>query len=83
VQAAQELYKGLKGRNKKRLEGQRNTSFEERSCNKIKKKGELSGSQPTNLDQIIYIGDPYDFKEVGMGLLLFLESLSLLSILLV
>jgi hypothetical protein len=74
---------GLKGRNKKWLEGQCNISFEERSCNKIKKKGELSGSQPTNLDQIIYIGDPYDCKGVGLGLLLLLESLLLSSILLV
>jgi hypothetical protein len=44
-----------KGRNRKWLEGERNISFEERSCNKIKKKRELSGSQPENLDRIIYM----------------------------
>jgi hypothetical protein len=44
-----------KGRNKKRLEGHNNIIFEEISCNKVKKKREISGSQPENLDQIIYM----------------------------
>jgi hypothetical protein len=55
VQAAEELDNGLKEETKSGWKDKCNISFEERSCNKIKKKRELSGSQPTNLDQIIYM----------------------------